>query len=115
MKSCNLSENIRIDFQLAQSVLDRLGYILQDLSLDYGDVVIPSGDISHQLYYKSAYSDCNLIGYVWIENGLYHTAVLDAGNFLFPEAAALSLLPHDLVEKTVKEIEWDSENSFQYM
>lgn len=39
-----------LDFQMAQSILDRLGMSLQDLSLEFGNVVIPDGDISHQLY-----------------------------------------------------------------
>jgi hypothetical protein len=108
------SRNIEC-FQFAQSVLDRLGMTLQDLSLDYGDVVIPSGDISHQLYYGSSYNACNLIGYVWIENGLYHTSITDAGNFLHPETAALSLLPPALVLNASIELQKERDLAFQYM
>jgi hypothetical protein len=107
--------NLDNDHQLAQSVLDRMGLTLQDLSLEYGNVVIPSGDISHQLYYGSVYTAFNLIGYVWIENGLYHTSIADAGNFSHPEAAALSLVPRPLVEGYINAIIRERELAFQYM
>jgi hypothetical protein len=94
--------NPTIDFQMAQSILDKLGYSLQDLSLDYGDVVIPSGDISHQLYYSSIHSTINLMGYVWTESDLYYVGT---NNHKTPEQAALELLDPAVVQRTAIEIE----------
>ncbi len=93
---------IDIDFLLAQSVLDRLGYTLEDLSLTYGDVVIPSGDISHQLWYDSIENACTIIGYVWIENDIYYTSL--GNNHRDPDIAALDLLDPGLVQATAAKI-----------
>lgn len=93
-----------IDDKMAQSILDRLGYTLQDLSLDYGDVVIPDGDISHQLYYGSEYSSTNLMGYIWVENDIYYVKT-GAMNHLSPELAALELLPRHIVIDTAYQIQ----------
>lgn len=94
-----------VGHQLARSILDRLGYTLQDLGLDYGDVVIPSGDISHQLYYGSQHSSCNLMGYVWIENDIYYTDL--GGNRSSAEEAALDLLDAKIVENCRLKIEME--------
>jgi hypothetical protein len=83
---------------MAQSILDRLGYNLQDLSLDYGDVVIEDGEISHQLWYSSISSSCNIMGYVYQEHGLYYTSNAMSGNHRTAECAALDLLDREVVE-----------------
>lgn len=82
--------NITIDSQLATLILDRLGFSLQDLSLEFGDVVIPSGDVSHQLYYSSEYSNANLVGYVNVENGIYWSNYVN--NHSTAQQAALDLI-----------------------
>jgi hypothetical protein len=92
----------QIDCQLAESILDRLGYTLEDLSLTYGDVVIPSGDVSHQLWYDSTDNACTIMGYVWCENGIYY--VSGNTNYGFPELAALELLDEHLVQTTAAKI-----------
>lgn len=97
-----LKTKVEIDHQLAASIIDHLGFSLQDLSLDYGDVVIPSGDISHQLFYGSTYSDINLLGYIWVENGVYYVA--NGGNHRSADQAALDLLPVDLVQDAATRI-----------
>jgi hypothetical protein len=101
-KSRDTTTKIDIDFLLAQSILDRLGYSLQDLSLEYGNVVIPSGDISHQLWYDSIDNACTIMGYVWIENGIYY--VRPDRNHKTPEQAALDLLDEGLVQTTAAKI-----------
>jgi hypothetical protein len=93
---------IDIDFQLAQSILDRLGYTLEDLSLTYGDVVIPSGDVSHQLWYDSIHNACTIMGYVWCENDIYYTSL--GNNYRLPELAALDLLDPAVVQTTAANI-----------
>lgn len=95
----------QIDHKLAASILDRLGYSLQDLSLEYGDVVIPSGDVSHQLWYDSIENACTIMGYVWCENGIYY--VSGNANYETPEEAALELLDRHLVEVTAAKIRLD--------
>jgi hypothetical protein len=97
-----LLTKIKIDHLLAQSVLDRLGYDLQDLSLEYGDVVIPSGDISHQLWYDSIDNACTILGYVWVENDVYYAK--HDSNHHTPELAALDLLDEKLVQATANDI-----------
>jgi hypothetical protein len=93
---------IKIDHRLAGSVLDRLGYLLEDLSLKYGDVVIPSGDISHQLWYDSIDNSCTIMGYVWVENDIYYAK--PDRNHHTPEIAALDLLDPKLVQATANDI-----------
>ena len=90
-----------IDHQLAQSILDTLDYTLQDLSIQFGDVIIQDGDISHQLYYGSKFSNANIIGYVRIENGIYYSR---DNNHQTAEQAALDLLPDNMVQSAKKEI-----------
>jgi hypothetical protein len=84
-----------IDYKMADCILDRLGCALEDLSIKYGDVIIPSGDITHQLYYGSDYSTANIMGYVWCENGIYFTG--GGGNHETPQQAAIELLDSLLV------------------
>jgi len=93
---------IAIDWQLAENILDRLGYSLRDLSIEYGGVVIPSGDISHELYYPSIYNSHNLLGYVWIENDIY--SAKHGHNHRTPEMAALDLLDEGLVQSIADSI-----------
>lgn len=95
--------SVSIDTKMAESILDHLGYTLQDLSLDYGDVVIADNDISHQLYYGSNYSTVNLVGYVWIENDIYYTG--SGINHKTAELAALDLIERHLVVDTAYAIE----------
>lgn len=102
-----------VDDKMAQSILDRLGYTLQDLSLEYGDVVIPDGDISHQLYYGSEYSSTNLMGYIWVENDIYYVKT-GTMNHLSPELAALELLPRHIVIDTAYQIQDERMNSKDY-
>lgn len=99
------------DHKMAASILDRLGYTLQDLSLEYGDVVVADGDISHQLYYGSEYSTANIIGYVWIECGIYYTRI---NNYRTPEEAAIELIPSVLVNQAKAEIEADRSMAVDY-
>lgn len=95
----SISNSIAIDFQMASSILDRLGFCLQDLSLEYGDVVIPDGDISHQLYYSSEYNASTLMGYIWRENDVYYTSNAFGDNHRSAEQAALDLLePYKVVD-----------------
>jgi hypothetical protein len=93
-----------IDDKMAQSILDRLGYTLQDLSLEYGDVVIPNEDICGQVFYSSPYNSAELVGYIWIDNGLYYTSC-GVLNHKTMELAALELLPRHLVIDTAYAIE----------
>jgi hypothetical protein len=101
-KSHNTVTRTNINFQLAESILDKLGFVLRDLSLIYGDVVIPSGDISHELYYSSHYNNHNLLGFIWIENEIYYTK--PDSNHRSPEIAALDLLDPGLVQTTAAKI-----------
>ena len=100
--SSEATTKIDIDFQLARSILDHLGFDLQDLSLEFGDVVIPSGDISHQLWYDSIHNACTIIGYVWIEHDIYYAK--PDRNHRHPELAALDLLDERLVQTTAAKI-----------
>jgi hypothetical protein len=102
------------DHLLAQSILDRLGYNLQDLSLEYGDVVIPDGDISHQLWYDSIDNSCNIMGYVWIENDLYYVSG-GVGNHTTPECAALELLDPKVVAAYAVAIEAERDLQKEYV
>jgi hypothetical protein len=105
------TSNAAIDFQMAESILDRLGYVLDDLSLKYGDVCICNGDISHQLYYSSTANSANIVGYVRVENGIYY---VKWDNYKTAEQAALELIDRELVEKTRLAIESDRNSSIEY-
>lgn len=76
-----------IDSKIAAIILDELGFTLQDLSLEYGDVCIADGDISHQLYYESIYSSANVYRYIYKDGDIYYTDGFN--NFSSPELAAL--------------------------
>lgn len=104
---------VNIDDKMAQSILDHLGYTLQDLSLEYGDVVLPNEDISHQLFYSSPYNSTELMGYVWIDNGLYYTSC-GVLNHESPELAALELLSRHLVIDTAYAIELERATAPDY-
>ncbi|MDE2430457.1 MAG: hypothetical protein KGM99_17170 [Burkholderiales bacterium] len=92
---------IQLDFKMAESILDRLGYELDDLSRLNGDVVIEQGEISHQLHYPSRHNAYNVAGHVWHENGLYYVS---NSNYKTAEEAALEHLDRALVERTYHEI-----------
>lgn len=92
---------IQIDFRMAESILDRLGYELDDLSLLNGDMVIEQGEISHQLHYASHHNAYNVAGHVWHENGLYYVS---SNNYKTAEEAALEHLDRALVERTYHQL-----------
>lgn len=87
---------MQYDFQLADSILDRLNLTLQDLSLDYGDVVIEIGEISHQLWYDSIDGSCAIMGYVYQDREIYY--ITGGMNYRSPQCAALELLDPTIVE-----------------
>lgn len=103
-----------IDFQLAQSILDRLDFFLRDLSLEYGDVVIPQEDITHELYYSSNYNSHNIAGYIYCENGIYYTAAHAWRNHKHPALAALELLERAVVEDARHVIELERAMAVDY-
>jgi hypothetical protein len=104
-----------IDSQMAESILDRLGFSLQDLSLEYGDVVIPDNDISHQLFFSSNYNASTLMGYVWCENGVYYTSNVIGGNHTHPAIAALDLLDRATVIDCLYTIELERAMAVDYI
>lgn len=85
-----------IDFQLAQSILDRLGYTLRDLELEYGNICFAPGEITHELYHGSLYNTHNIAGFVRCENSCYYTD--GNNNYKTPEQASLDLLDRAIVE-----------------
>lgn len=103
-----------IDHLMASSILDRLGMSLQDLSLEYGDVIIPDSDISHQLYYSSNYNASTLMGYIWCEQGIYYTSNVIGGNHHSPEQAALDLLDRATVIDCLYAIELERAMAVDY-
>lgn len=105
--------NTTIDFLMAESILDKLGYSLQDLSLEYGDVVIPSGDISHVLFYSSHHSTFNSMGSIWVENDIYY--VSGNANYATPEQAALELLDRKMVEDCAMAIKLERSMQKEYL
>ena len=98
-----------IDFQLAQSILDQLGYTLRDLEMEYGDVCFAEGDIAHELYYGSLYNTHNIAGFVRCENSCYYTD--GNNNYKTPEQAALDLLDRAIVEDARYTIEIERASS----
>jgi hypothetical protein len=94
-----------IDFKLAQSILDRLGYTLRDLSLEYGDVILPQGDITHELHYPSINNSHNIVGYIYCENGIYYASGSHWNNHKQAECAALDLLDQSVVQDAKYQIE----------
>ena len=87
---------MKINHILATDILETLGYDLEDLSLKYGDVVIPGGDISHQLLYQHKNGSTEVIGYVYIENGIYYTG--KHNNYVTAQQAALDLIDSKTVQ-----------------
>jgi hypothetical protein len=90
-----------IDHQLAQSILDKLGYTLEELDV-FGDRGWENNEISHQLYYGSIDNAGTILGYVRVENGIYYST---DNNYRTPQEAALDLIPSHLVAKTIGQIE----------
>jgi hypothetical protein len=103
-----------IDFKMAESILDRLGYRLQDLSLEYGDVIIPQEDITHELYYPSIHNTHNIAGYIYCENGIYYASGSHWNNHKTPECAALDLLDSAIVNDAKYAIELERAMSKDY-
>jgi hypothetical protein len=81
-----------IDDRLAKSILNTLGYTLEDLS-----PIISGGDISHQLYRNNSF-----MGYVWSENGIYYTS--GENNYQTAERAAIDLLDARIVNEAIEQI-----------
>lgn len=102
----------QIDARMAESILDELGYTLEDVSLSLGDVVIEDGDISHQLYYGTDYSTAQILGYVRVENGIYFTHL---NNYRSPEEAALELIPQFVIKGAIERIESRKSEMPDYM
>lgn len=103
-----------IDSQMAECILDRLGFSLQDLSLEYGDVVIPDNDISHQLFFSSNYNASTLIGYVWCENDVYYASNVVGGNHRHAAIAALDLLDRATVIDCLYAISTERSTALDY-
>lgn len=82
-----------INFQMASSILDRLGYELEEIDI-HGEG--NGSGITHHLFYRSISSSCNILGYVNCENGIYY--VNPANNHRTAECAALELLDREVVE-----------------
>jgi hypothetical protein len=109
-----LSDRISaIDFKMAESILDRLGYSIEDLSLNYPDVVFENGEISHQLWYGSIASTCNIMGYICQCNGVYY--VSGNRNYATYQQAALELLNPNVVEDCRFAIELERSMAVDYM
>ncbi len=98
-----------IDFKMAESILDRLGYTLRDLELEYGDVCFAEGDIVCELYYGSLYNTHNIAGFVRRENSCYYTD--GNNNYKTAECAALDLLDRAIVEDARRAIEAERASS----
>lgn len=93
-----LSDRISmIDFKMAESILDRLGYSIEDLSLNHPDIAFENGEISHQVWYDSIDSTCNILGYIRQCNGVYY--VSGSRNYTTYQQAALELLNPTIVEE----------------
>lgn len=104
---------IKIDFRLATDVLERLGFDLQDLSMEYGDVVIENGEISHQLWYDAPDSSCVIMGYVYQDREIFY--VSGGGNYRMPQLAALELLDRQAVEAAAFAIEFERMRMPEYV
>jgi hypothetical protein len=104
---------MKIDHLLADSILDRLGYTLQDLSLDYGEVAIEHGEIAFQLWYDSLYSSCNIMGYVYQDREIYY--VSGGMNHRTAQQAALELLNPTVVEDCAYAIELERSMAKEYV
>jgi hypothetical protein len=96
-------QSVPIDHLMAQSIIDRLGYTLRDLTIEYGDVCFENGEITHELHYSSFFNSHNIMGYVKQENGIYYTN--GKNNYQHAEIAALDLLDRTIVEDARYQIE----------
>jgi hypothetical protein len=104
-----------IDFQMAESILDRLKYTLRDLSLEFGDVIIEDGDITHELYYPSINNSHTIAGYIYCENGIYYASGSHWNNHKTPEQAALDLLDRAIVNDCLYQIKLERAAAPDYM
>lgn len=104
-----------IDFKMAESILDRLGYTLRDLSLEYGDVILEDGDISHELYYPAINNSHTIAGYIYNENKIYYASGSHWNNHRNPYQAALDLLDRTVINDTLYEIELERTDAPDYM
>lgn len=99
-----------INHQLADAILDKLGYTLEELDV-YGDRGWENNEISHQLYYGSIDNAGTVLGYVRIENGIYYST---DNNYRTPQQAALDLIPSHLVRQIARDIELERESAVEY-
>lgn len=101
---------MKIDHKMADSILDRLGFDLEEIDI-YGDG--NGSGITHHLFYPSRYSTANLMGYVSCENGIYY--VDPANNHASPQQAALELLDRTVVENAALAIELERASAVEYV
>lgn len=104
-----------IDFQMANLIIDRLGYSLRDLSLEYGDVVIPQEDVTHELYYSSNHNSHTIAGYIYCEFGIYYASGAHWNNHKTAACAALDLLDRATVNDCRYQIELERASAPDYM
>jgi hypothetical protein len=97
--SSSVATKIDINFQLAQSILSRLGYELEEIDI-HGDG--NGSGITHHLFYGSIYNTANIMGYVSCEHGIYYAK--PENNHRTAELAALELLDEKLVQATAIKI-----------
>jgi hypothetical protein len=109
------SAPIDVDCEMAESILDKLGYRLRDLSLEYGDIIIPQNDITHELYYPSINNSHTIAGYIYCENGIYYASGSHWNNHKTPEQAALDLLDRAVVNDCKYKIELERSSLPDYM
>jgi hypothetical protein len=83
-----------IDPRMAESILERLGYNLNELNAD-SDRAPTNGEISHQLHYPSLNSSFNVMGYIYCDNDIFYTN--GDNNYRHAELAALELIPSHLL------------------
>jgi hypothetical protein len=88
------TESISIDWRMADKILSRLGYNLDELNAD-SDYEPTNGAVSHQLHYPSSYNSCNIMGYIYCDNGIFYTN--GDNNYRHAEEAALELIPDRLI------------------
>jgi hypothetical protein len=108
-------ESAPIDHLMAESILDRLGYRLRDLSLEFGDVIIPHNDMTHELYYPAINNSHTIAGSIYCENGIYYASGSHWNNHKTPEQAALDLLDRAIVNDAMYEIETERAAAPDYM
>jgi hypothetical protein len=104
-----------IDHLMAESILDRLGYKLRDLSLEFGDVIIPHNDMTHELYYPAINNSHTIAGSIYCENSIYYASGSHWNNHKTPEQAALDLLDRAVVNDAMYQIEIERAAAPDYM